>query len=89
MKTLDHRTSKTIERTKLQMENGCNGVKQVIFFYISECYNVYADGTSDLFKTYYIKQDRREYVNIGEQDRFYETEKGYRNAIKRWTKKSI
>ena len=89
MRTLDHRSSKTIESTRLQMEDGCNGVKQVIFFYISESYNFYTDGTIDLFKRYYIKQDGREYVNISEQDRFYETEKGYRNAIKRWTKKSI
>mgnify|MGYP003153346560 FL=1 len=89
MKTLDYRSGRTIESTRVQMLDGCNGVKQVIFFYISESYNFYTDGTSDLFKRYYIKQDGREYVNIGEQDRFYETEKGYRNAIKRWAKKSI
>ena len=89
MKTLDYRSGRTIESTRVQMQDGCNGVKQVIFFYISESYNFYTDGTSDLFKRYYIKQDGREYANIGEQDRFYETEKGYRNAIKRWAKKSI
>lgn len=88
MRELDYRQSKTIESTRLQMDDGCNGVKQVIFFYISESYNFYTDGTKELFKIYYIKQDDRQYVNISEQSRHYDTEKGYRNAIKRWSKKA-
>ena len=89
MKTLDYRTSNTIESTRLQMEDGCNGVEQVIFFYVSETYNVYTDGTKDLFNRSYIKQDGREYVKISERSRSYSNEKSYRNAIKRWSKKAI
>jgi hypothetical protein len=89
MKTLDYRTSRTIESTRLQMEDGCNGVEQVIFFNITEDYNHYTDGTVDLFKRTYAKQDGRQYVNQGDFHRHYKTEKGYRNAIKRWSKKAV
>jgi len=88
-KTLDYRSGKTIESTSLRLHDGYNGLKQEIFFHISETYNFYTDGTSDLFKRFYIKEDNRIYANIGEQSRQYATEKGYRNAIKRWSKQSI
>jgi hypothetical protein len=89
MRTLDYRTSETIESTTLQMENGCNGIKQTISFIIYETYNHYTDGTVELFSRDYIKQDGREYVKISEQSRHYPSEKSYRNAIKRWSKKAI
>ena len=89
MKTLDYRTSNTIESTKLKMEDGCNGVEQVIFFSVNETYNVYTDGSKELFETSYIKQDGREYVRQSEVSRYYDNEKSYRNAIKRWSKKAI
>ncbi len=88
MRTLDYRTSETLESTSLQMQDGFNGVKQVISFHISRTYNVYTDGTREVFQTSYIKQDGREYVNQSEIARFYSTEKAYRNAIKRWSKKA-
>ena len=89
MKTLDYRSSKTIESTTIQLEDGCNGVRQSIHFRISESYNNYTDGTTELFNRTYVKNDGREYVNMSEKSRYYSNEKGYRNAIKRWSKKSI
>lgn len=89
MKTLDFRTSETIESTSIRLEDGCNGVEQKIYFRISESYNNYTDGTKELFQRTYIKNDHREYVNMSEKSRYYSNEKGYRNAIKRWSKKSI
>ena len=89
MKTLDYRTSKTIESTRLQMEDGCNGVKQVIFFFVEQTHNVYTDGTSEVWRTSYVKQDGREFVKQSEVSRYYDTEKSYRNAIKRWSRKAI
>ena len=71
------------------MEDGCNGVEQVIFFFVNETYNVYTDGSKELFKTSYIKQDGREYVRQSEINRYYDNEKSYRNAIKRWSKKML
>jgi len=88
MKTLESRDSKTIEATRVVVENFL-GKEEVIYFYISETYNTYTDGTQELWKTTFIKNDGREYVNISEQFRVYPNEKSYRNAIKRWSKKSI
>ena len=89
MKTLDYRTSKTLESTRLQLENGCNNSEEVILFLVSETYNVYTDGTKDVFKKYYIKNDERDYVTQAEVSRHYASEKGYRNAIKRWSKEAV
>jgi len=89
MKTLDYRQSKTIESTKLKMEDGCNGVEQVIFFFVNETYSVYTDGSKELFSRTYIKQDGRQYVRISDKSRSYSNEKSYRNAIKRWSKQAI
>lgn len=89
MKTLDYRTTETIESTELRMKDGCNGVKQVILFCVSKTYNTYTDGTKELWKTDYIKQDGREYVNQSEFFRVYPSEKSYRNAIKRWSKSAV
>ena len=89
MKTLDYRTSKTLESTKIQLENGCNNVEQVIFFSIRETYNYFTDGSVEVFKKDYIKQDDRETTNISEDYREYNTEKGYRDAIKRWSKHGV
>ncbi len=89
MKTLDYRTSNTIESTRLQMEDGCNGVEQVIFFFVNETYNVYTDGSKELFNTSYTKQDGRQYVKMSERSRDYSNETSYRNAIKRWSKQAI
>tara|TARA_R110000744_G_scaffold156183_1_gene271755 strand:- start:231 stop:521 length:291 start_codon:yes stop_codon:yes gene_type:complete len=89
MKTLDYRTSKTLESTRLQLENGCNNSEEVILFLVSETYNVYTDGTKDVFKKYYIKNDERTYAPGAEYSRHYASEKGYRNAIKRWSKEAV
>ena len=89
MKTLDYRTSNTIESTRLQMEDGCNGVEQVIFFFVKETYNVYTDSSKELFNTSYIKQDGRQYVKMSEKSRDYSSMTSYRNAIKRWSKQAI
>ena len=89
MKTLDYRTSNTIENTRLQMQEGCNGIEQVIFFYISETYNIYTDGSKELFNKSYVKQDGRQYVRQSEVNRYYNNEKSFRDAIKRWKRKAI
>jgi len=89
MKTLNYRTSNTIENTRLQMKQGCNGIEQVIFFYISETYNFYTDGSKELFNKSYVKQDGRQYVRQSEVNRYYNNEKSYREAIKRWKTKAI
>ena len=88
MKTLEVRSSKTIEATSIKVENFL-GREEVIYFYISETYNTYTDGTEELWKTSFVKNDQRDYANQSEQFRVYPNEKSYRNAIKRWSKKSI
>jgi hypothetical protein len=89
MKTLDYRQSQTIESTRLQMKEGCNGLEQVIFFYVSETYNIYTDGSKELFNKSYVKQDGRQYVRQSEVNRYYNNEKSYREAVKRWKRKAI
>ena len=84
MKTLEHRSTETIEVTTLEMEGS-----EKITFHIKDDYNHYTDGTKELFKRHYVKNDSRPYVNISESYRTYGSEKGYRGAIKRWSKKAI
>tara|TARA_R110000822_G_scaffold124309_3_gene258810 strand:+ start:4220 stop:4474 length:255 start_codon:yes stop_codon:yes gene_type:complete len=72
-----YRTSKVLESTSLG---------RTMHFNITETYNVYEDGTTTLFSKDYIKQDYRECINIIEHNRYYASEKGYRLAIKRWSK---
>ena len=86
MKTLENRESITTERTELEFINW-QGKKENITFYIYEVYNCYTDGTRDLFETNYCKNDNRYSAPNAELCRFYNTELGYRNALKRWSKK--
>ena len=75
-----------MENTSIRLGKGYN---QVIYFRVSESYNTYKDGTKELFQRLYIKNDERDYVRMSEKYRTYSTEKGYRNAIKKWSKLAI
>ena len=85
-KTLDYRTSETLESNTINMVDD-SGRKYYIGFYVDKHTNHYTDGTTDTFSINYKKYDGHENARQSETPRFYDTEKGYRNAIKNWSKK--
>lgn len=84
MKTLDYRTSENIElvlvKSTDEFQAGC------IEFVHSKEYNHYTDGSVELFKEYFTKNDQRECVRS--DYRTYSSKKAWSNAINR-AKKTI
>ena len=72
------------ESTKLIM-----GHSENMYFMVENIYRIKANGEWDLAEKRYSVEDNRQDVTNGRKMRYYRNETAYRNAIKRWGKKSF